>query len=168
MAVLKTIFLIAQQVPSHSRWILLLDSALVVKEFLDQVNIQFDCEFLLAESRGSQVVLTEVYRIHRDGPLLKAHYGSWESHGGLTVPKSSLYERRNNLRGLVVRATTIHVSISMGKTLQDHPQKRKVSAGKRQKIVQGYFFERMPGSVLALIVRSLQYCKIKLYTTNAD
>ncbi|XP_069672059.1 glutamate receptor-like [Periplaneta americana] len=70
----------------------------------EDVNIPFDCEFLVAEFNGARnVILTELYRISPSFPLQRNRYGKWTPHGGLDLANDVLYSRRNNLQGLLFR-----------------------------------------------------------------
>ncbi|KAJ4434324.1 hypothetical protein ANN_22881 [Periplaneta americana] len=70
----------------------------------EDVNIPFDCEFLVAEFNGAKnVILTELYRISPSFTLQRNRYGKWTPHGGLVLANDVLYRRRNNLQGLLFR-----------------------------------------------------------------
>ena len=80
-------------------------------EIFDDVDVPFDCEVVVVESRDTdKVELTEVYRITEGGPLMKDHYGTWEPQG-LKVNTKYLYERRKNLKGLVIKAAMDKASL---------------------------------------------------------
>jgi hypothetical protein len=45
-------------------WLLFLDKNMRIEELFTDMNIPFDCEFLVAQEEGDNtVVLTEVYRV---------------------------------------------------------------------------------------------------------
>jgi hypothetical protein len=97
--------------PSRAVWLLFLDTDASLEDFFTDINIPFDCEFLVAQSeRGDVIALTEVYRVNPTLPLQTYRFGSWSPGGGLTWSSQGLYRRRNNLQGHVVRATYKNVS----------------------------------------------------------
>jgi hypothetical protein len=57
------------------------------------------------------VFLTEVYRVKATYPLQKYPLGTWTPHGGLCWPKTSFYQRRDNLQGLVLRTAFLKVCV---------------------------------------------------------
>jgi hypothetical protein len=68
-------------------------------KFFTDINIPFDCQFLVAQPQGDHVVvLTEVYRVSPTLPLQTYRFGNWTAGGGLTWPSQGLYMRRNNLK----------------------------------------------------------------------
>jgi hypothetical protein len=86
---------------SHAIWLLFLDSNSSLEEFFADINIPFDCEFLVAQPEGDNAVgLTEVYRVGPTLPLQTYRFGNWTPGGGLTWPSKSFLHRRNNLQGL--------------------------------------------------------------------
>jgi len=95
---------------SRAIWLLFLDSNTSLEQFFTDINIPFDCQFLVAQPQSDHVVvLTEVYRVSPTPPLQTYRYGNWTAGGGLTWPSQVLYRRRNNLKGLTVQAT--HLSV---------------------------------------------------------
>jgi hypothetical protein len=98
---------------SEATWLLFLDAKLLLDEFFLGIYIPFDCEFLVVQrSRWHTAVLTEVYRVNSTLPLQTYPFGTWNSHGGLTSPKISFYQRRDNLKGLVLRTAFLKVCMS--------------------------------------------------------
>jgi len=78
-------------------------------ELFTDVDIPFNCEFLVAYPEGDLVNLTEVYRMSSDHPLQKYRFGNWTPHGGLISPLDSLSQRRNNLQGIALKTGYIEV-----------------------------------------------------------
>nr|CAD7570763.1 unnamed protein product [Timema californicum] len=74
---------------------------------LKGLHVPFNCEFLVAAVRTSLVNLTEVYRVKRDGPLVQDLYGAWWPKGRTIWPSVNMYQRRNDLQGVIVRAIRI-------------------------------------------------------------
>jgi hypothetical protein len=88
---------------------LFLDTNTSLEQFFTNINIPFDCQFLVAQSQGDHVVvLTEVYRVSPTLRLQTYRFGNWTAGGGLTWPSQGLYRRRNNLKGHVIRATHVN------------------------------------------------------------
>ncbi|KDR22908.1 hypothetical protein L798_14764 [Zootermopsis nevadensis] len=89
-------------------WLLLLDNTSSPKEFLGDSNIPFDCEFLVAQQNaGGLVMLTEVYKIATERPLLYHDFGYWLSETTFRFPSTDFYFRRSSLQGLSISTATI-------------------------------------------------------------
>ena len=90
---------------SDANWLLFLDTNTSLDEFFTDINIPFDCQFLVAQPKSDHVVmLTEVYRVSPKLPLQTYRFGNWTAGGGLTWPSQGLYKRRNNLQGIELTA----------------------------------------------------------------
>jgi hypothetical protein len=84
-----------------------------MEQFFIDINIPFDCQFLVAQPQSDHVVvLTEVYRVSPTLPLQTYSFGNWTVGGGLTWPSQGLYRRRNNLQGHIIQATHMKVTRS--------------------------------------------------------
>jgi hypothetical protein len=84
--------------------LLFLDTNASLEEFFTDINIPFDCEFLVAQPEyGDIVTLTEVYRVSPTLPLQTYRFGNWTPGDGLTWPSQGFYQRRNNLQGLLLK-----------------------------------------------------------------
>lgn len=81
-----------------------------LEDLLDNIYVPFDCEFIVAEFDLDKILLTDVYKTHKGGVLLRGHFGTWSAHGGATLTKLHLYDRRRSLDGLVLRGTAVDVS----------------------------------------------------------
>jgi hypothetical protein len=87
------------------------DTNTSLEQFFTDINIPFDCQFLVAQPQGDHFgVLTEVYRVSPTLPLQTYRFGNWTAGGGLTWPSQGLYRRRNNLNGNVIQVTRRDVS----------------------------------------------------------
>jgi hypothetical protein len=86
---------------SGARWLLFLgQDASRFEDFFTDINIPFDCEFLVVHMEfGGHVMLAEVYRIGPKLPLQTRRLGD--------LRYQNLYERRNNLQGLAFRSAVI-------------------------------------------------------------
>jgi hypothetical protein len=94
-------------------WLLFLATNASLEEFFTDINIPFDCEFLVAQPQdGDVVVLTEVYRVRPTLPLQTYRFGNWSPGGGLTWPSQGFYQRRSNLHGMVLRLGALRVAYS--------------------------------------------------------
>ncbi len=80
--------------------------------FKDNSYPRFDSHVQTFEffNGGEIIVLNEVYRVREGYPLTVDSVGAWNSKLGLLMTEVPLWERRNNLQGLVFKATIIHVS----------------------------------------------------------
>ena len=95
---------------SHAVWLLFLDTNTSLEQFFTDINIPFDCQFLVAQPQSDHVVvLTEVYRVSPTLPLQTYRFGNWTAGGGLTWPSEGLYRRRHNLQGIVLRVAVNNV-----------------------------------------------------------
>jgi hypothetical protein len=95
---------------SHAVWLLFLDTNTSLEQFFTDINIPFDCQFLVAQPQSDHVVmLTEVYRVSPTLPLQTYRFGNWTAAGGLTWPSQGLYMRRHNLQGIVLRVAVNNV-----------------------------------------------------------
>ncbi|XP_021923390.1 probable glutamate receptor [Zootermopsis nevadensis] len=89
-------------------WLLFLDKNSSLEELFTDINIPFDCEFLVAQPEDDHAVgLTEVYRVSPTLPLQTYRFGNWTPDGGLTWPSRGFYHRRNSLQGLVLKTAVI-------------------------------------------------------------
>ena len=96
---------------SRAIWLLFLDTNTSLEQFFTDINIPFDCQFLVAQPQSDHVVvLTEVYRVSPTLPLQTYRFGNWTADGGLTWPSEGLYKRRDNLQGHIIR--TAHVKVN--------------------------------------------------------
>jgi hypothetical protein len=95
---------------SQAAWLLFLDTNTTLEQFFTDINIPFDCQFLVAQPQSDHVVvLTEVYHVSPTLPLQTYRFGNWTAGGGLTWTSQDLYNRRNNLQGIVLRVAVNNV-----------------------------------------------------------
>jgi len=95
---------------SKAIWLLFLDTNTSLEHFFTDINILFDCQFLVAQPQSDHVVvLTEVYRVSPTLRLQTYSFGNWTAGSSLTWPREGLYMRRKNLKGLTIQATRINV-----------------------------------------------------------
>jgi hypothetical protein len=90
-------------------WLLFLDTYSKLEKFFVNINIPFDCEFLVVLQQDGRIVLTEVYRVSHAHPLQTYHFGNWTASKGLIGPTAGFYKRRNDLQGLVLKTGTVNV-----------------------------------------------------------
>lgn len=97
---------------SSGTWLLFMDTTTTIDEFLDDIYIPFDSEFLVAQSssgvatQDSEVSLTEVYQVRDTLPLQQYRIGNWSSVSGLSWTTMQLHQRRD-LQGVVIRCVFI-------------------------------------------------------------
>jgi hypothetical protein len=95
---------------SKATWLLFLDTNTSLEQFFADINIPFDCQFLVAQPQNDHVVvLTEVYCVSPTLPLQTYRFGNWTAGGSLTWPSQGFYIRRKNLKGLTTPATRLSV-----------------------------------------------------------
>ncbi|KAJ9595865.1 hypothetical protein L9F63_012946, partial [Diploptera punctata] len=107
--------ILSQKILSKFIWLIFLKEETDIKEFFRNVNISFDCEFLVAQREDGHFVLTEVYRISATLPLETYRFGTWSSTTGLDCSRIGLYRRRNNLGGLVLPTAVTMYFIGRGR-----------------------------------------------------
>jgi hypothetical protein len=91
-------------------WLLFLTESANLELYFANISIPFDCEFLVAQSEGAHVILTEVYRASALLPLQTVSFGSWSVRAGLTCSNMGLYQRRNSLQGASLKTAVKRVS----------------------------------------------------------
>ncbi|PSN34587.1 Ionotropic receptor 119 [Blattella germanica] len=96
-----------QQEMSRTSWLMFFDSATPLVEFFSDIYVPFSCTFLVAEPKGENITLTEVYRVAPGKPLLTNVFGNGSSGMGYILSNDSLYERRNTLHGLELKGVSI-------------------------------------------------------------
>jgi hypothetical protein len=97
---------------SKAIWLLFLDTNTSLEQFFTDINIPFDCQFLVTQPQSDHVVmLTEVYRVSPTLPLQTYRFGNWTAGGGLAWPLQGFYIRRNDLKGLTIQATKLNVCV---------------------------------------------------------
>lgn len=106
------------QVTSNSRtlsaiWLLFLNTTSSLQDFFANINIPFNCEFLVAQKKdGHVVILTEVYRVSSSLPLQTYRFARWTRSEGLNSASVGFYQRRNGLQGAVLKTAIKNVSVS--------------------------------------------------------
>ncbi|PSN34588.1 Ionotropic receptor 115 [Blattella germanica] len=95
-----------QQSMSASAWLVFLSDS-STEDYFSDIYIPFSCQFLVAERRNDFIELRELYRVADGKPLITFPFGSWNSYGH-NCTGTFLYERRNNLHGLQIKATTMN------------------------------------------------------------
>jgi hypothetical protein len=84
-----------------------------INSFFTDINVPFNCEFLVARPAAASVSLSEVYRVADGMPLNDIHFGRWSFMSGLVNVQTSIYKRRSDLQGTVINAVTVDVSESL-------------------------------------------------------
>lgn len=80
-----------------------------IGSFFADMNVPFNCEFLVARVTTSSVTLYEVYRVAEGRPLNNIYFGRWTPLSGLVSVQESIYRRRGDLQGTVINAITANV-----------------------------------------------------------
>ena len=104
--------LIASTNPTGPNWLLFSNSSVLMEHLLADIYIPFDCEFLVVrEDPKGGVSLFEVYRVNRTAPLQSHLLAVGSQPSSLSWDNRSLYERRNDLLGATIRATSSQVMV---------------------------------------------------------
>jgi hypothetical protein len=91
-------------------WLLFLNTNTSLEQFFTDINIPFDCQFLVSQPKCNHVVLlTEVYRVSPTLPPQTYRFGKWTAVGGLTWPSQGFNTRRKNLKGLTIQAIKTNI-----------------------------------------------------------
>ena len=69
------------------------------------LTIRLDTQLYLYTSNGNTIALKEMYAVRRE--IKVQTIGTWKQNTGLTTTTSNIWERRNNLEGMVIRVATI-------------------------------------------------------------
>ena len=93
------------------KWLLFLPESISLLEVLEDVNIAFDWECVVAQWQDEAIQLTEVYRVHETLPLQAHRVGNWSYSSGLQYTTKSLYERRRSLKDVIIRASVEKVCV---------------------------------------------------------
>jgi hypothetical protein len=92
-----------------AKWLLFLEAE-NVNDFLEDLYIPFDCDFLVAQgvtgmaTADLEVLLLEVYHIEANSRLQANRVGIWKYDHSLTWSSIPYFKRRGNLRGITLRA----------------------------------------------------------------
>lgn len=102
---------------STRRCLIFYDSLTSLGELFRDIHIPLDSEFLVTQwSRKTEAWITEVYHIDRTLPLQMNQIGNWSSQTGIVWTKKSHIQRRDNLRGTVIKSGFINfVSFNVNK-----------------------------------------------------
>jgi hypothetical protein len=79
-------------------------------DFFRGIYIPLDCEFLVAHHQHNDVIISEVYHLNRELPLNRNYFGRWRQDVGITLTNISVFERRNDLQGIVMKVASMTVS----------------------------------------------------------
>ncbi|XP_069681549.1 probable glutamate receptor [Periplaneta americana] len=87
----------------HAAWLLFLDAGTQIVEFFTDINIPFDCEFLVAQPADGGILLTEIYRVAPTLPLQVYRLGTWTPESGMNLSTLSFYQRRSHVHGIQIK-----------------------------------------------------------------
>ena len=96
---------------SRSTWLIFLPATQSAEHYLKEFDITLNCKLIIAQLCNESVEMTEVFRIHDSFPLEFHRLGKWSFSGDLQWTITSSLQRRNNFKGLVIRASTAIVSL---------------------------------------------------------
>ncbi|XP_069694865.1 uncharacterized protein [Periplaneta americana] len=96
---------------ARAKWLVFLEAGLLMERVLEGIIIPFHCEFLVVQPGPAAFVLTEVYHVSPSLPLQTYNFGTWTVRDGLTWPTNAFYQRRNNMKGAVLRVGNYEASV---------------------------------------------------------
>jgi hypothetical protein len=92
----------------ESTWLVFSNGMRSVKNFLGDIHIPFDCEFLVAQrSAGegeAETSVTEVYHVQPTLPLRECRVAKWNAGSGITWFITPTSRRRTDLQGITIKA----------------------------------------------------------------
>lgn len=99
---------------AYINWLIFFGEDTSIEAFFAEIYVPLDCVFLIVQKvKDSQdYTLSEVYRIAKGGELIIDVFGTWSEDDGLTTTPLALYQRRSDLRGQLIRVTTVKVSVA--------------------------------------------------------
>lgn len=96
---------------AYINWVVFFREDTSIDDFFSEMYVPLDCIFLIVQKSkdNDSYILSEVYHISKGRELISDIYGSWSEEQGLDITKWALYQRRSDLRGQLIRVTTIEV-----------------------------------------------------------
>jgi hypothetical protein len=97
----------------RGKWLLFLDFATTLEDFMADIYIPLDCEFVVAQRSGrkgreGEVSLTEVYKLRPSRELQTNPVAEWTPEEGLAWSDVPFFERRSGLQGLSLKSAMIY------------------------------------------------------------
>ena len=89
-----------------SKWLIFLESTVILDEYFSDIFIPQSCEFLVAQG-DSQMEVNEVYHLHQKGSLQMVHMGTWTPDSQMVLSSKCFHDRRGNLQGATLKGTFI-------------------------------------------------------------
>ncbi len=77
------------------------------KDDLKTVNLRLDSRFYTMSEAGEVILVREAYRIQNHDPMIQSPIGVWSPMSGLLMSTSNFWERRGNLYGIRLTASTV-------------------------------------------------------------
>ncbi|KAL0269319.1 UNVERIFIED_CONTAM: hypothetical protein PYX00_007100 [Menopon gallinae] len=85
-------------------WLIFIKDRTEMEDFFRDVITPFDLRMVVAETKyDDRIDFFEVYRVLQDRPLRTPHFGSWRLGEGYKLGSRNIYERRQNLEGIVLK-----------------------------------------------------------------
>lgn len=96
---------------AYINWLIFFSENTIIEDFFSEIYVPLDCVFLVVQKvKDSNVyTLTEIYSIAKGGELITGVFGTWSEEEGLEITRLALYQRRSDLRGQLIRVTTVMV-----------------------------------------------------------
>ncbi|XP_011497652.1 PREDICTED: LOW QUALITY PROTEIN: probable glutamate receptor [Ceratosolen solmsi marchali] len=94
---------------AYINWIIFFRQETNIHRFFSEIFVPLDCIFLVVRKYkdGASTSLTEIYNIDKDRELLTNLFGVWNEKDGLRITKLTLYQRRNDLYGQMIKVATV-------------------------------------------------------------
>ena len=98
---------------AYPTWLIFFRNETTIDSFFQKIYIPFDCVFLVAQERNNddEATLTEIYQIDKTKELRRSIFGYWDLKTGVSYPSLSLYQRRGDLFGQMIRVASIEVDL---------------------------------------------------------
>jgi len=90
-------------------WLAFLEPGQSLQQFVGDINIRFDAQFLVAQPDDTAVQLFEVHRVASGTPLRIRLFGAFGQPLSFP-PWSYIYHRRRSFEGYVMKAASLNVS----------------------------------------------------------
>ncbi|XP_034940357.1 uncharacterized protein [Chelonus insularis] len=92
-------------------WLIFFNDDTEIKNYFVDVYIPFNCRFMISQKNSSSsnnsTIITEIYQVDKYTELRYNIFGSWNPDYGFQLPTFTLYRRRSNLYGHLMRIAVL-------------------------------------------------------------
>ena len=92
---------------AREKWLQFLSDSDEISEVFKHQYIPINCEFVAVQERNEVIKFKEVYNIKATLPLVIQDVGNWSQKFGLHWTSETMYKRRSNFHGMVLRTALI-------------------------------------------------------------